>query len=700
MANKIVWVAISLSVVYLLLLVSWLVVRSDTVERYIASRVFGKWVKYDDPEHSILVWDEIRGSFPFSYEVVGARWRNQTCLDEADGGDASECVVVLMPMIDVRLHPLTFIMSSKMDIGRVYVPHVAVDAQALPESIVNMTKADADGPFQRRNVLSHDAGADDDGWWPQYDHSVHVHSFRIDRISVLEHGEVVNTLVQLLGYPKVLPPMSHTAIDVMAFGHGELVGGGGDFSLETTFYLLDTTGDLDREMSFVTGAVDGDVATMTMHITGELFHDGYKAYADARYRGPVRDADVQVVARKKEDIYLSGRLEKIGSSWLRCSFDFPVLYASVVGDLGDMSDVSLWPQNVSVRYEGHEVVCSWWWCEGEVYGQDVRLEANGMNSVQLVHAWVTANVTACVPVVGKASWYEFGKWAYQERPEDACVVLSSPYGHGEVEVRSGSIVRAWAKAHRSEYSVFGCHVQDIRGSLSEEEVSVTASRGWCRMSDKLSMHDVYVRVNRQGYWFVGDGTHVHMSGNASVSLGAEKSLKVWVLESDIYGWTVEGTGEEGVILAATKERVSLSTKCRSADLLSFGNLFVEGNPWTKNKWHRVEKANFSAEVDVPGGQGRIVAYASRDDMETMPHGVMEIHRAKREFFGYHVHEANGTIAFPSGLYEVVCFEETHGKVSSDGGIVLSATSVAVEALNRWKDNSLLASLEWTWGEID
>lgn len=672
---------VTLLVLFLSLPILYLVSQSDTVERYVASRVFNSWIELGHPEHSVLVWDRIRGTFPFSFKVFGSRWRDPACL-RSERASHHDCVTAFAPLIDVRLHPISFLWEGKMDVERVVVPQLAVRSNT----------STAHPAHAHRTLLS--VGRE----WPFFNHLAEFRTFRVDRVSLIPPNRMLAAVEELIAHPRSMVRADHGPADMMVFGSARIAPNGGDWELTATAYTIDDVGDFathEGHHAWVHVRGDGE----SRRVSGETTF----TYADNTRGSGTGAADWAALFGGPGEALAEFEAEgQWGRAHGRVGLD-PLLWCNisapgnitVEGHLGSLHEPTSWPADVRVVHPRANAHCGPSFCTLEAYGVEVVLRPL-QTGVEIDHDFGTARVTTCGGRTNSSTWYEMGVGVAGSRGR-VCGVLDTLVGEGRFEYAGGRIVDAALSGER-EGVVF-------RG-VTAERVSVSAN---------LTALDVDVYAPAWGRRRGPDHTHFHITPTANWTLTTSDGdwLRGWVEPSRTL--VVDGGSVRGYQVDAGRAWSSVDegwVEARVSNGTSWIRLHADGDWRARSWWDRLRAYHIAAHIEhglsawgvevaglvdvVANGGGRALPTANI----TLTGG--SIYRPENL---QRVEHAGGTLVFPDGTYALTGTYHspvTSASFASEGYVALSPTSIEGDTYTNYRaqDGSwdrINTAFEWEWG---
>jgi len=667
-SDKWIWcLGITLTVFFVLPIVLLGASQHPAVEEYVASRVFSRWVIRGHPEKSILVWDNINSYFPFRFEVIGSRWRNPQCLQE--GRD--DCDMVVAPEIQVSMDPLSFLWSGKMDIKYLNVPHMAIASNTSQSHTPHVGG---------RRLLSNQ------GEWPSFSHHAEFHTFRIERLSIVDPAAMATTIHQLVTKPNARARINYGDHDVMLFGSMAIAPNGGDWRITTTAYTIDDDGEFTGghhlkthiqgfgETQRVEGRADITFAETTKaHLEG--FSD-WKALFGISGEGRL-DFDV---TNEFGDAY--GTLGLDPKAWCNMT----IKDVRVEGHLGDLHNHELWPEDIRVLHPQGEAHCFTDSCVLSSHGFEVVVRPLE-TGVLAEHSLANVTVNTCGGSTDISTWSQ----AVRADRSDVCGLLHTVVGDGGFEVAQGELVTAFLSGSRSEvtHGKWSADHVDIHANLTSLDVVVEGAHyGKHEGPDRVSL-----QITPQANWTLDTSDGDWMTGWVSLEKGK-------ISDGSIRGYQVLGE--------ARKDSFWFQGVNNTSWVKSRGEMDWEGKTW----WDRFARYHLGAHLDKGlhmfgidvsgvveldlGGGGRTLPKANL----TLTNG----HMARPETH-QQISDANGYVQFPSGDYAlqgIYHSDTNNAEFTSEGSIVVSPASLEGESYTRYhaedgKWDRIDTWFEWEWG---
>lgn len=645
-------------------------VQMDDTQNWIASKVFSSWVKYEDPEHSILVWDRIQGWFPLKYRVIGSRWRSPVCLSE--GRD--DCEVAFAPVIDVSLHPMSFLTTGKMDIKLVTLPVLAIKSNTS----VSHT------PHTTRRLLSQGAK------WPSFSHEAEFHTFRIERVSMISPAAMVSSVADLVARPRSMPRMDYGQHDVMVYGSASIAPDGGDWGITATAYTLDDDNDFEGG-HHMTGNVRGFGESRRVEVKGDVtyattnqIHLEGSSDWDALFGGPGEGE--LAFAVKSELGHAEGRLGLDPRLWCNVTVE----QVRIEGHLGLLHEYASWPEDVTVRHPQGRLHCMTDSCLLSTHGVEVTVRPLE-TGVLVEHSLANASITTCGGRANVSSWYQT---ASLDR-NNVCGQIRSVVGDGTVKVRDGHLVSATLAGSRSgvEYGSWRASQVDLHANMSELALDIRGAAYGTHAGPDL----VQVRVSPDANWTLWASTGDRLAGWVA-------PYKVRIEEGRVQGYEVRGEAH-----SSTEQGDLWFTATNSSSWLE-GNMDAD---WTQTSWWtRLTRYAVAAHlengislmgIDVTGQLDLVV----RGGGPTLPQANLTLTDGtiNRPETSQRVSDSNGIVRLPSGDYMLTGqyhSSTTNARFSSEGSLVVSPSSIEGDSYTRYHTDTgtwdrINTWFEWEWG---
>lgn len=677
---------ITLLAIVLTLPVAWMVSQSDTVERHVASRVFSHWIEPGHPERSILVWDRIRGVFPFHFKVYGSRWRDPTCLRDQPRASHHDCVTAFAPLIDVHLHPLSFIWGGRMEIERVTLPQLAVRSNGSASHAPH-------GPG--RSLMAVDGIPE----WPSFDHPAEFQTFRVDRVSLVPPESMLRAVNDLIAHPRAQIRVDHGAVDVMVFGSASIAPDGGDWEISATAYTVDDLGDVaSHDGHNVWFHAQGYGDTRRVEARGTFSYAGHTrgegggaADWDALFGGEGEGEAAFVVEGDWGAV--AGTVGLDNGLW--CNVTGPQ-NASVVGRLGDLHDPDSWPRDVVVSHPRGQAHCYPDRCVMRAYGVEVILRPL-TTGVVIEHDAGTAALTTCAP--GNAT-----TWAGTARgigyPEYVvCGDLDTIVGTGFIKVEDGEVVEAELAGVRKNvtYHAMTARSMMVRANLTGVELDVAAPAWGTHRGPGL----VALRVDPHGNWTLRSSDGDWARGWVVRDTG----VAVVVGAGDVRGFAIEG----GRLWSSRNEGLVWARAVNASSSVEF----TVNADWTRRSWwdrlrHYRLDAHLVHGLAVSGvSVAGVLDVAARGGGRHLPRANVTLaggHITRAETM-QEVTNATGHLTIPSGAYTLDGLYHspaTEATFDSEGLVAFSPTSIEGEtyttyttAQGQW--DHIESSFVWEWG---
>lgn len=650
----------------------------DVTEHWVASKVFSNWVIMGHPEKSILVWDKIQGWFPVNYRVIGSRWRSQTCLDSGK----TDCEVVFAPVIDVSLHPLTFITTGKMDLQMVTMPVVAITMNSTSEG------QEADQPAHTRLTR---ALLQVENTWPSFSHEAVFHTFRIERLSIIAPHDMNLAMTDLLAHPRSMPRIHQGTHDIMVYGSAYIAADGGDWSIAATAYTINSEGDFKGghhasgqvrgygDTQYVKGSVDVTYAhTNKLHVNGGTDW--------AALFGQSGTGDISFTLDSDAAGHAEGRIGLDPLAW--CNMTIRDIH--VQGHLGPLYDHHTWPQDMRVTHPQGKIQCGSDSCLLSTHGIEVILRPLE-TGVLVQHSLANTSVATCGGNHNASTWYAA---ITSTDTSNLCGNIQSVVGDGSFHLDHGKLVSAQLHGSRSpvEYGLWKAQLVDLTANLS---------------SIDLSMHAVSYQKHH-GPELIE--LHVTPDANWTLTSSSGDFLEGWVAPHKLHI-------ERGFVFGYQTIGEAHSTKDRGDVWITATNdaswaEFRVDLDWTQSSWwnrlsHYTATAHLENGIQLFGIQVRgIVDVIMRGGGPVMPYANITLTGGSvlRMETGHQVSNTTGIVHLPSGLYNVegrYSSLSTEAYFTSEGTLVLSPSSIEGESYTRYRTelggwDRIDSWFEWEW----
>lgn len=677
---------ITLLVIILTVPVAWMVSQSDTVERYVASRVFGHWIELWHPEQSILVWERIRGVFPYRFKVYGSRWRDPECLRDQPRASSHDCVTAFAPVIDVHLHPLSFVWGGKMEIERVTLPQLALRSNSSAPHPHH-------GPG--RTLLSLAEIPE----WPSFDHLAEFQTFRVDRVSMVPPESMLRAVNDLIEHPRALINIDHGSMDAMVFGSARIAPGGGDWEVTATAYTVDDLGDVaSREGHDVWFHALGHGDTQRVEAQGRFSYAGHtrgevSGSSDwAALFGGLGVGEAEFVVEGDWG-RLNGTLGLDDGLW--CDVTGPK-NVSVAGRLGDPHEPDSWPRDLVVSHPRGQARCNPDHCVMDAYGVEVTLRPL-TTGLSIEHDFGTATLTTCAP--GNAT-----TWAGTARgighPEHlVCGELDTLVGTGHFRLEEGQVAEAELAGEREHvaYKTMTAEKVVVHANLTGVELDITRPAWGSHRGPGL----VTLRVSPVGNWSLRSSDGDWARGWVEHGTG----VAVVVGGGNVRGFVVEGarlwsTRNEGLLWGRAVNQSSSVELTVDAD-------WTRGSWWDRLRHYRLD-AHLVHGVSMWGlDVGGIVNVAARGGGRHLPRANVTLangHITRAETL-QQITQATGQLTLPDGQYVLNGLYHspvTAATFDSEGFVVFSPTSIEGETYTAYNTaqgtwDRIESTFVWEWG---
>lgn len=384
--EKVKWFAI-LGVLVSLLLGTFvlLALQVPPVQRAVASRVFGSYIKMWDEEHSRIHWESITGIFPFAYTPHWVRMY-----------DKQGRLRMVMPSIEVRMDPLSFFFSSSLWVPSIHIPNCVL--------LYNSTQWTSMGVGGKgavaRSLL--------DAPWAGLGLAMTIETFRLDRVSVLPISVMRHFQIGTRFISWTHPQVPHGPFDVIVAGTYATEKFGAFWRMDVKVHaladdglVLDKNGkvlDVKLNGTHETGITNGVAdLVLPLNITGHV--EGSFVW-ETLMGNSRRSGSSCVFNFQTPNGVLSGEADLRPDLWI--DVQIPDLVRAN-GLMGPLHHPNLWPMHLRLFHDEHIVYCKPHECSTTLLGQQI-VSRPQVSGVSIEHKFAELFVGNSTGARQQASW--------------------------------------------------------------------------------------------------------------------------------------------------------------------------------------------------------------------------------------------------------------------------------------------------------